>query len=185
MQPLKNTLKLSMLSMAVVFGLAGCALDGDDGQDGAAGAAGIDGTDGADGVDGQSLPRDLNIEVVGRFTAGGIEVFGKSAAEIVQFHQASNTAFAINSAENQIEVIDLSGLTSAAVANPFSDASLLSNAFTFADSVTVKDEANADQTITLGAANSIAINGDMLAIAVEASVKTSPGAVLFLSLIHI
>ncbi|MGY0639931.1 MAG: choice-of-anchor I family protein [Paraglaciecola chathamensis] len=182
MQPLKNTLKLSMLSMAVVFGLAGCALDGDDGQDGAAGAAGIDGTDGADGVDGQSLPRDLNIEVVGRFTAGGIEVFGKSAAEIVQFHQASNTAFAINSAENQIEVIDLSGLTSAAVANPFSDASLLSNAFTFADSVTVKDEANADQTITLGAANSIAINGDMLAIAVEASVKTSPGAVLFYSL---
>ncbi|ABG39905.1 putative alkaline phosphatase [Paraglaciecola sp. T6c] len=176
MQPLNKVLKLSMLTMAVVFGLSGCALDGDDGQDG---AAGVDGANGTDGADGQSLPRDVNIEVVGRFTAGGIEVFGKSAAEIVQFHHASTTAFAINSAVNQIEVIDLSGLTTAAVANPFSDASLQSSAFTFADSVTVKDEANADQTITLGAANSIAINGDMLAIAVEASVKTSQGAVLF------
>ena len=66
MQPLNKALKLSILSMAVVFGLSGCALEGDDGQDG---AAGVDGTNGIDGVDGQSLPRDLNIEVVGRFTA--------------------------------------------------------------------------------------------------------------------
>ncbi|WP_226993171.1 hypothetical protein [Paraglaciecola polaris] len=178
MQPLKNTLKLSLLSVAMVFTLSSCASDGDDGNEG---ASGVDGTNGANGVDGQNLPRELSIEVVGRFTAGGIEVFGKSAAEIVQFHKASNSAFAINSALNQIEVIDLSGLTTAPVANPFSDASLQSSAFTFADSVIVKDAAGANQTIMLGAANSIAIYDDVLAIAAEASVKTSPGAVLVFS----
>tara|TARA_R110000772_G_scaffold202347_2_gene312665 strand:- start:5909 stop:7777 length:1869 start_codon:yes stop_codon:yes gene_type:complete len=178
-QPLKNTLKLSLLSVAMVFTLSSCASDGDDGNEG---ASGVDGTNGANGVDGQNLPRELSIEVVGRFTAGGIEVFGKSAAEIVQFHKASNSAFAINSALNQIEVIDLSGLTTAPVANPFSDASLQSSAFTFADSVIVKDAAGANQTIMLGAANSIAIYDDVLAIAAEASVKTSPGAVLFFRL---
>ncbi|WP_158770652.1 choice-of-anchor I family protein [Paraglaciecola sp. L1A13] len=173
MKPLKHTLQLSLISMAVVCSLSGCALDGDDGEAGATGNAGIDGTNG------QSFPRALNIEVVGRFAAGGIEIFGKSAAEIVQFHKTSDSAFAINSALNQIEVIDLTGLTKAPVANPFSDASLQSSTFNFADTVTVKSVDGSEQIMTLGAANSIAIHNDLLAIAVEASVKTSHGAVLF------
>ncbi|WP_342804766.1 choice-of-anchor I family protein [Alteromonas sp. M12] len=178
-------LKLGLVALAVVTALGGCTLDGDDGQDGATGAQGIagtDGTDGTNGVDGQSLPRELAIEVVGRFSAGGVEIYGKSAAEIVQFHATSQSAFAINAALNQVEVISLSNIPTAAVGNPITDTSLTSQAFTFPSSVSVKDADGIDQTVALGVANSIAINGDLLALAVEGETKTDNGAVLFYSL---
>ncbi|MBU2877877.1 MULTISPECIES: choice-of-anchor I family protein [Aliiglaciecola] len=178
-------LKLGLVALAVVTALGGCTLDGDDGQDGATGAQGIagtDGTDGTNGVDGQSLPRELAIEVVGRFSAGGVEIYGKSAAEIVQFHATSQSAFAINAALNQVEVISLSNIPTAAVGNPIIDTSLTSQAFTFPSSVSVKDADGIDQTVALGVANSIAINGDLLALAVEGETKTDNGAVLFYSL---
>ncbi|MFQ3197569.1 MAG: hypothetical protein ACI8R9_002478 [Paraglaciecola sp.] len=176
MLKITHTLRLSLLSLAILGGLSACNSDGDDGQDG---AAGVTGTQGIVGATGQSLPRDLAIDVVGRFGAGGIEIFGKSAAEIVQFHPASHSAFAINAALNQIEIIDLTGLVAAPVANPITDNSLQSRAFTFTDSVTVKAVSGAERTITLGVANSIAIHDNLLAIAVQAQVKTDPGAVLF------
>ncbi|GAC15143.1 choice-of-anchor I family protein [Aliiglaciecola lipolytica] len=175
-------LKVGLVTLAVVTALSGCTLDGDDGKDGATGPQGADGINGADGADGQSLPRELAIEVVGRFAAGGVEVYGKSAAEIVQFHETSQSAFAINAAMNQIEVISLVNLPTVAVGNPITDTSLTSTAFTFPSSVTVKDANDLDQTIALGAANSVAINADMLALAVEGESKTDEGAVLFYTL---
>ncbi len=181
----QKMLKMGLLSLTLATILSGCALEGDDGQDGTNGTNGVDGAPGAQGPagqDGKDLPRALNIEVVGRFSAGGEEIIGKSAAEIVQFHKASQSAFAVNAALNQIEVISLASLPTAAVGNPITDTSLSSTDFTFPDSVTVKDANLVDQTLSLGVANSIAIYGDMLAIAVEAEVKTAPGAVLFYSL---
>src|SRR5690606_31237761 len=115
----------------------------------------------------------------GRFTTG---IYGKSAAEIVQFHKASNSAFAINAAENRIEVISLANLPITAVGNGITDDSLSSVPFTFADSVSVKDGNGNDVSIALGDANSIAIYGDLLAIAVAAPLKTDNGAVLFYNL---
>ncbi|GAB60015.1 choice-of-anchor I family protein [Rheinheimera nanhaiensis] len=169
-------LKRSLLALSLVSILSGCSLDGDDG---AAGATGPAGESGQAGQPGKDLPRELNIEVVGRFTTG---IYGKSAAEIVQFHKASNSAFAINAAENRIEVIALANLPIAAVGNGITDDSLSSVPFTFADSVSVKDAQDNDVTVTLGEANSIAIYGDMLAIAVAAPLKTDNGAVLFYNL---
>ena len=58
--------------------------DGDKGENGSQGSIGISGSggiNGIDGIDGKSLPRQLEVEVVGRFATG---VYGKSAAEIVQ-----------------------------------------------------------------------------------------------------
>ncbi len=185
MQSLQHKLKLSLISLALVSALSGCSLEGDDGVNGATGpqgAAGVDGQNGTNGNDGQSLPRDLAIEVVGRFAAGGAEIYGRSAAEIVQFHKTSNSAFAVNGALNQVEVISLANLPTAQVGSPTSDTSLSSVAFTFPDSVTVKDADGLDQMLNLGAANSIAINGDMLAIAVQNETKTNMGAVLFYTL---
>ncbi|MDC0602439.1 collagen-like protein [Aliiglaciecola sp.] len=185
MQSLQHKLKLSLISLALVSALSGCSLEGDDGVNGATGpqgAAGVDGQNGTNGNDGQSLPRDLAIEVVGRFAAGGVEIYGRSAAEIVQFHKTSNSAFAVNGALNQVEVISLANLPTAQVGSPISDTSLSSVAFTFPDSVTVKDADGLDQMLNLGAANSIAINGDMLAIAVQNETKTNMGAVLFYTL---
>lgn len=169
-------LKRSLLALSLVSILSGCSLDGDDGAVGSTGPAGQTGQTGQPGKD---LPRALNIEVVGRFTTG---IYGKSAAEIVQFHKASNSAFAINAAENRIEVIALANLPIAAAGNGITDDSLSSVPFTFADSVSVKDAQGNDVTVSLGEANSIAIYGDLLAIAVAAPLKTDNGAVLFYNL---
>lgn len=166
-------LKRSLLALSIMTILSGCSLDGDDGAAGATGPAGDAGQPGKD------LPRELSIEVVGRFSTG---IYGKSAAEIVQFHKTSNSAFAINAADNQIEVIALANLPVAAVGNGITDDSLSSVPFTFADSVSVKDGGGNDVSVALGEANSIAIYGDLLAIAVAAPVKTANGAVLFYSL---
>jgi len=163
-------LKRSLLALSIMTILSGCSLDGDDGAAGATGPAGDA------GQPGKNLPRELSIEVVGRFNTG---IYGKSAAEIVQFHKASNSAFAINAADNQIEVIALANLSVAAVGNGITDDSLSSVPFTFADSVSVKDGGGNDVNVALGEANSIAIYGDLLAIAVAAPVKTANGAVLF------
>ena len=169
-------LKRSLLALSIVAILSGCSLDGDDGAQGAAGPSGETGQPGQPGKD---LPRALNIDVVGRFTTG---IYGKSAAEIVQFHKTSNSAFAINAAENRIEVISLANLPITAVGNGITDDSLSSVPFTFADSVSVKDGNGNDISVALGEANSIAIYGDLLAIAVAAPLKTDNGAVLFFSL---
>lgn len=169
-------MKQSLLALTVLAALSGCSLDGDDGAQGPAGEVGAPGTPGEDG---KNLPRELDIAIVGRFNTG---IYGQSAAEIVQFHKASKSAFAINAAQNRIEVIPLSALPVTAVGNPVSDDSLTSAAFTFPDNVTVKNAAGSDITVNLGEANSIAIYGDMLAIAVAAPVKTDNGAVLFYSL---
>ena len=169
-------MKQSLLALTVLAALSGCSLDGDDGAQGPVGEVGAPGTPGDDG---KNLPRELDIAVVGRFNTG---IYGQSAAEIVQFHKASKSAFAINAAHNRIEVIPLSALPVTSVGSPVSDDSLTSTAFTFPDSVTVKNAAGNDVTINLGEANSIAIYADMLAIAVAAPLKTDNGAVLFYSL---
>jgi hypothetical protein len=177
-----NKFKVGLLTIALSIGLTGCNIDGDNGEDGVDGEQGIQGvvgTVGTVGSDGKSLPRALNVEVVGRFATG---IYGKSAAEIVQFHKASNSAFAINSASNQIEVISLTNLSTTEVGNPVADESLSSNAFTFPLSVTVKNIAGVEKNMLLGAVNSIAIKDDLLAIAVEGEVKQDHGAILFYSL---
>jgi DNA-binding beta-propeller fold protein YncE len=172
-------LKRSLLTLSIITILSGCTLDGDDGAVGATGPTGQTGNSGQAGQPGKNLPRTLNIDVVGRFNTG---IYGKSAAEIVQFHKTSNSAFAINAADNQIEVIDLTNLPITAVGNGITDNSLSSVPFTFAKTVTVKDDAGADVNVALGEANSIAIYGDMLAIAVATPSKTSNGVVLFYTL---
>ncbi|AZQ84259.1 alkaline phosphatase [Colwellia sp. Arc7-635] len=171
-----NKYKAGLLTIALSMGLSGCNIDGDNGDQG---IQGVVGTDGSDGSDGKSLPRALNVEVVGRFATG---IYGKSAAEIVQFHKNSNSAFAINGASNQIEVINLTDLSTTEVGDPVADESLSSSAFTFPLSVSVKNTLGVEKNILLGAVNSIAIKGDLLAIAIEGEVKQAPGAILFYSL---
>ncbi|MGK2234655.1 choice-of-anchor I family protein [Colwellia polaris] len=174
-----NKYKVGLLTVALSMALSGCNLDGDNGEQGVEGEQGIPGVVGTDGSDGKSLPRELNVEVVGRFATG---IYGKSAAEIVQFHKNSNSAFAINGAANQIEVINLTDLSTTEVGNPVADESLSSSAFTFPLSVSVKNSSGVENTILLGAVNSIAIKDDLLAIAVEGEVKQTSGAILFYSL---
>ncbi|MDX2367045.1 MAG: choice-of-anchor I family protein [Colwellia sp.] len=161
------SIKKTFIAISIVSALSACQFDGDNG---------------AQGVAGESSKKNVRVEVVGRFSAGGSDIAGKSAAEIVQFHQGSNSAFAVNSANNQIEVIDLTNLPTTEVGNAVIDTSLSSIAFTFLDEVTVALNNNQVETISLGEANSIAIYENTLAIAIEATDKTQNGAVLFYQL---
>jgi hypothetical protein len=167
---------LIALSLTAITLLSGCNNDGDTGQQGPQGDIGQQGDTGPQGT---ATTTGLAIEVVGRFASG---LFGQSAAEIVQFHKTSQSAFAINGALNRIEVINLGGLSTSAVANPIADESLSTTAFTFPATVTVATTGGASKEIVLGDANSIAIHQDTLALAVAAQNKTDNGAVLFFSL---
>ena len=175
---IKNS-RYGLLTIALSMVLSGCTLDGEDGAQGTNGVDGTPGIVGENGIDGSSIPKSLNVEVVGRFATG---VYGKSAAEIVQFHKKSNSAFAINGDANQIEVISLTNLSSTAVSQPVSDESLTATAFTFPNNVNVKTNTGADKNIALGGVNSIAIHDDLLAIAIAADTKQDNGAVLFYTL---
>ncbi|PHR84777.1 MAG: alkaline phosphatase [Colwellia sp.] len=166
----------TIIAFSIVSALSACQFDGDDGTQGDVGITG------SQGIQGENSKQNVRVEVVGRFSAGGSDIAGKSAAEIVQFHQASHSAFAVNSAKNQIEVINLSNLPTTEVGNPIIDTSLSSTAFTFFDEVDVALNNNQVETLILGAANSIAIFENTLAIAIEASDKTQNGAVLFYQL---
>ena len=170
---LNDHCKAGLLTIALSLTITGCNFDGDEG---AQGIEGLQGNTGNVGADGKSLPRALNVEVVGRFATS---TYGKSAAEIVQFHKPSNSAFAINGAANQIEVISLANLPTTEVSQPTSDESLNSTAFTFHSTVMVKTSADTEKSLPLGAVNSIAINDNLLAIAVEGEIKQENGAILF------
>jgi len=176
------SIKKSVIALSLISLLSACQFDGDDGEQGEVGTQGEQGQIGEQGTAGENAIQNVRVEVVGRFSAGGSEIAGKSAAEIVQFHQSSTSAFAVNSASNQIEVISLSNLSTTEVGSPVTDTSLSSTAFAFADEVDVLLADNSLETITLGAANSIAIFEDTLAIAVQATDKTQSGAVLFYQL---
>lgn len=176
------SIKKTIITLSIISALSACQFDGDEGVQGSSGIQGTQGEQGIQGNIGESAPQNVRVEVVGRFSAGGSEIAGKSAAEIVQFHQSSNSAFAVNSATNQIEVIDLSSIPTTEVGNPVADTSLSSTAFNFPTEVDVLLPSNDVETISLGDANSIAIYDNILAIAVQAEVKTNSGAVLFYSL---
>ncbi len=114
--------------------------------------------------------------MVGRFVTG---TYGTSAAEIVAFHPSSKTAYVINGAANRLEILDASTLGTTAVANPLTAHNMTGTQMAFPATTTVK-VAGADTAVNIGGGpNSIAVHGDLLAIAVGASPKTDKGVVMF------
>lgn len=153
--------------------LTGCFLEGDDGAnglDGTSGAEGQVGTAGTDGNDGQNANATISLSLVGRIQLNPSDPEG--AAEIVQFHPASSTIYAINSAADvpTIEIIDASSLTAEALANPMSSENLTSTA------LLLPTEQNG---VMLAGPTSVAVSGDWMAIAVPADDKATNGMVLF------
>lgn len=114
--------------------------------------------------------------MVGRFATG---TYGTSAAEIVAFHQSSKTIYVVNGAANRLEILDASGLGTSAIANPLAASTLTGTQLTFPAAATVK-LAGVDMTLNIaGGANSIAVYGDLMAVAVGNSIKTEKGVALF------
>ncbi len=94
-----------------------------------------------------------SLEVLGTYTTG---VFDEGAAEIVDYHAASQRLFVVNGADEAIDVLDL-----ADPSNP-----------TLVDQLAVAEWGESP--------NSLAVHGDWLAVAIEAINKQAPGVVLIL-----
>jgi len=120
------------------------------------GLAGCDGDDGADGTDGAAGTSQTLIElnVLGSYQAEG-EVFDESAAEIVAHDPANQRLFVVNALARTIDVLDIN------------DPSLPVKLSTI------------DATAEGAAANSVAVYGDLVAVAIEAENKQANGKVVF------
>ena len=161
----QNKFKYGILALVVSAALTGCGLDGDDGAQGEAGAQGPQGDTGQDGAPGVDASLGVNLSLVARAGLGA-----SGAAEIVQYHAATQTIYATNGATNTIAVIDASGTTSAVLADPINTVNLTVT--------TISLPADIDG-VALGGLTSIAISGDLMAVAVPADAHASNGYVLF------
>lgn len=161
------------LALAISLSLTGCFLEGDNGEVGAIGIQGVAGTDGASGTEGANgidANASITLGLVGRIQLNSDDPEG--AAEIVQFHSASSTIYAINSAADEptIEIIDASTLTSDVLANPLSSENLTSFA------LVLPTEQN---SVQLAGPTSLAVSGNWMAVAMPAADKATNGMVLF------
>ena len=177
-----SALRLTLIASAIALGLSGCTLDGDDGAagpagpGGAVGQPGTPGTPGVPGTPGQNAQTGISTKAVARFVTG---TYGGGAAEITQYHKESKRIFVVNGAANRVEILDASAVTGTALTDAITANTLTSTPLAMPATVVVKDATNTDETLALGFANSIAISGNLLAIAAENDVKSSSGAVLF------
>ncbi len=202
----RNSLVHGVSAALIALTLAAC--EGDDGADGAPGADGADGltslirqtplpagdsncpaggalvesgidTNGDgnlsdDEVDSSSfvcngedgLPGFETIELafLGR-TPALPENFDESAAEIVDFDPATDLAYLVNANAGVIDVVDL-----ASPATP-----------TIINSLDVSADVAADVGAPMGGVNSVAVDGDLIVVAVQADDKTDNGYVAFYS----
>lgn len=117
------------------------------------GLAGCDGDDGNDGAPGTSQTL-IELNVLGSYQAEG-EVFDESAAEIVAHDPANQRLFVVNALASTIDVLDIN------------DPSLPVKLGTI------------DATSEGAAANSVAVYGDLVAVAIEAENKQANGKVVF------
>ncbi|MEE1673900.1 choice-of-anchor I family protein [Agarivorans aestuarii] len=146
-------LKKSLVSLALISSLALTACSSDDGQNG------LNGEPGADAVS------SISLNPVGRAVLNP-----DGAAEILQYHAATQTIYAINSSDATVEMVDASGLSSEQLSAPTSDTNLS------ASPLTLPTEANG---VALGGANSIAVHGDLMAVAIEADAQANNGLIVF------
>jgi len=153
---------LAMLLIA--SGIVACGSDGSDGINGTNGSNGTDGMDGTNGANGAGQV--IALTQAGRYSSG---VFDASAAEIVAYDKVHNRTYVVNANSGHVDVLDNSNLSNIGLITSISVAD---------DLVAAGSVAN---TSVVGAANSVAVNGNIMAVAVEADPKTDNGWVLFYS----
>lgn len=146
----------TILTLAAAF--AGCS--GDDGDTGAtgptgpAGATGPAGPTGPTGSTGTAGSGEVlvDLKLVGRYASG---IYNAGGAEIVAFDSTNERLFVVNASAVTVDVLNLSDPT-----NPV----LLG---------TINASAEG------GSANSVAVHNGTVAVAIEGTVKTDPGKVVF------
>lgn len=177
-----KALKVSLAALLVTAALSGCTLEGDDGAPGATGPAGqtgATGPSGTNGSNGQNAPVGMQLQAVARYVTGS---YGAGAAEITAFHAPSKRIFVVNGAANRVEVLDAAAVKSQALSDPLTANTLTSQPLTLPATVTVRNSADQDETVALGFANSISIQGQLLAVAVENKTRSDAGVALIYDL---
>ena len=159
---MQNKFKMGLLALCVTATLSGCSLDGDDGEQG---PQGTQGEAGAPGSDGKDATTGVALSVVGRAVVGGV-----GAAEIVQYHAATQTIYATNSETATISVINIADLTGDALEAPITSTNLTNTS--------IELPKDADGTALAGL-TSIAVHGDLMAVAIPAEDKATNGFVVF------
>ena len=152
---------VTAVTTAIFLALAsGCEVD-----DGATGATGAAGTPGAAGADTERQTIAVRYLSSARNPAAE---FDQSAAEIVAYDATTRRAYVVNAQSGAIDIFDLS-----APATP-----QLSTSLDVATDVAATRAELADAS-ELGAVNSVAISGGVVAAAIEASPKQNAGYVAF------
>ncbi|MCG7533867.1 choice-of-anchor I family protein [Pseudoalteromonas sp. OOF1S-7] len=174
-------MKKTLISLTLLSLLSGCALDGDDGQTGQQGEQGLQGEagqtgqtgdkgdqgntgaqgdTGAQGPQGESGTRmtgDLSAQLVGRAVLNVASPEG--AAEIVAYHSASQRIFALDSSGDTPQIAVISAAQIDADKLSKDNQGVITNTnLSVTQTIAVSEVVAAD-------ANSLAIHGDMLAVA--------------------
>lgn len=118
----------------------------------------------------------VQIDMVGRYTSG---MFDQSAAEIVAYHPASGYAYLTNGATGRINAVLIRNLLDEPAVDPYTLSNLADRSDAVPEQVWVADPYLGQRKIMIGGANSLAVHGDLLAVAVENVNKVDKGAVLF------
>ncbi|MGB2078568.1 MAG: choice-of-anchor I family protein [Vibrio sp.] len=99
-------------------------------------------------------------QLIGRYVSGS---YGLSAAEIVDFDKINQHIYVVNALSGQVDILDASTLSNSQTPTD-ADAALTLNNLTKLASLDVAQDVLLDR---LGSVNSIAIYGDLLAVAIE------------------
>ncbi|WP_051786486.1 choice-of-anchor I family protein [Endozoicomonas numazuensis] len=111
------------------------------------------------------------MEPIGRYASGS---FHKGAAEIVAWHNASQSIYVVNASDKTVDILSGKSLKGEPLANPTQDSNLLKIG-------KINLQSSVDE-MELGAANSVAVYGDLLAVAVENSNKQKKGVIILYKL---
>jgi len=172
MQFLKKPLLIALTALA----LTACNDDGEpgapgkDGLNGLNGVNGTNGLNGANGSDGKNgAGQALALTRIARSASQGFNV---SAAEIVAYDKTGKFIFTVNAQSGAVDVFEAK--------DAHTNASL-----PLKQSLNLKqmlvDQGKAADLNAVGGANSIAVSGNLVAVAVEANPKTDSGWVLLLN----
>ena len=120
----------------------------------------------------QALENQPSMTLVGRYAQG--QEFDEGMAEIVDYHKVSKSIVIINAKGSTVDILNASGLTNEVLANSTSSSNLIQRG-----QVNIAGDI---ETITAGGINSVAVSGDLMAVAVENDVKTDAGVIAFYTL---
>lgn len=152
-------MKLKLLWAAMLStALVGCG--GEDGKDGSNGTNGVDGTN--------ASAQTIALTQAGRTASQGYDA---SAAEILDYDKSQQRIMVVNADNGKVDVFNATTLS--ALNAPAASIDLAQM---------LVDNALVSATSEVGAANSLSISGNLMAVAVEANPKTNNGWVMFINL---